>query len=311
MYYYHKSLCKKIEKEKIKSWFIFLAFSTLLLSCESTEESNLHKPLIYLNHVYLTIDSTTYSYVGISEFLQKEFALIQTKTIQADSNESWTGTYIFGKNTYIEFFNSGKEENQGLFGIGFGVEVIGGIDSLYQSITDSGKEHIEKGVRHLRTETGEIPWFYFLNSIKEDSGSLLSTWVMEYDVEYMKYKYPDIDPEKISITRELYNHKSYENNLLLKDIIEIELALKEFDHNKLKEELKLYEHQIEQEGEMIIVNGPDIKIILRAKLENKSGICRIKFSLTDKKYEQQTVLFGNKSKLILNTDRTAEWHFSI
>lgn len=313
MYYYHNSICKKMENEKIKRWFVLLVLSMLLLSCKSAEKSNHHKPFVYLNHVYVTLDSTTYSSICNSDFLKEQFANIQTKTTYADSNASWTGTYIWGQNTYIEFFDIGDVENKGYSGIGYGVEIKNGIDSLYKHFTSLGIKNITQGLRSRQIEDREIPWFYWFGFINEDSTAafILNTWLMEYNYEYMKYKFPDIDPESINISRKLYNHKSYQNNLLLKDIIEIELALNEFDHNKLFKELKNYGYQIEEKGKLIIGNGPDIKIILRSKFEKKSGICRIKFSLTDKQYEQQTVLFGNKSKLILNTDRTAEWYFNI
>ena len=302
-----------MEKEKIRYWFILLVLIMFLLSCKSNKELSHHNSSIYLNHVYLTLDSTTYSSIRNSDFLKEQFATVKTKTVRASSNTSWTGTYINGKNTYIEFFDQGGVENKGYSGIGYGIEIENGIDSLYKYFTGLGMKNITKGLMPYKIEDREIPWFYSFGFYSEDSTatSFLSTWLMEYHYEYMKYLLPDIEPESINITRELYNHKRYQNDLLLKDIIEIELALNEFDHNKLVEELKNYGYHIEQRGELLIGNGPDIKIILRAKLENKSGIYRIKFSLNDKQYEQQTVLFSTKSKLILNADRTAEWYFTI
>lgn len=315
MYYYYNSICKKMENEKIKSWFIFLVLSMLLLSCKSTEESNYHKPFIYLNHVYLTLDSTTYSSICNSDFLKDNFANCVTKTGTTDSNQSWTVTYLWGENTYIELFVTGEAENKGFSGIGFGVEIENGIDSLYNHFASLGIKNVNKGLQYRQIEDRKTPWFYSLIFSIEDSTAIsmlnIWAWVMEYDYEYMKYKYPDKNPDSLKITRKYYNQKEYRSDLLFKDIVEIELALNEFDHTRLVEHLKNYGYQIEQKGELIIGNGPDIRIILRAKSENEAGICRIKLSLTDKQYEQQTVLFGNKSKLILNADRTAEWYFNI
>jgi hypothetical protein len=127
----------------------------------------------------------------------------------------------------------------------------------------------------------------------------------------MKYKFPDIDPEKINITRELYNRKKYREDLLLKDIIEVELALDIFDYNKLDEDLRNYGFRMERMGNKIIAYGPDINIIILDKTKEKAGICRIKLSLNDHQYIEQTIDFGEKSKLILNPDKTAEWFFDI
>ncbi len=297
----------------ITTFYILFVLSLLLLSFGCAEESSRHEPLVYLNHVYVYVDSTTYSSIRDSDYLKEQFAYVETRTTYADSNSSWTGTYIWGENTYIEFFDIGNIENKGWSGIGYGVEIENGIDSLYKRFTDLGINNVVKGMRSRQTEDGEIPWFYWFGFSNEDSTAsfILNTWLMEYHPDYMKHRYPDIDPESINITRKLYTKKYYQEDLLLKNIIEIEFALDELDHNKFVEELKNYGYRMEQKGELTVARGPDIKMILRAKHEDKSGICRIKFSLTGKQYDPQTVLFGDKSKLILNKDRTAEWHFSI
>lgn len=311
MCHYYKSVTNNITKVKIGIWITFLLASTIILSCDSINRANPNHPLVYLNHIYVTVDSSTYSDICNSDYIKKKFANIKTKTIKADSNDSWTGTYIYGQNTYIEIFNSGNEINRGQSGIAFGTEICGGVDSLFKSLTDSGKKFIKKDLRHLRTETGEIPWFYQLYSTKEDSNSILSSWLMEYLIEYVKYKYPDIDPETINITRELYIHNSYKKDLLFKDIIEVEFALDEFDYKELHQELILYGYKIERMGKKLIGEGPNINIIIIDKTKEKSGICRIKFSLNENINRDKTIYFGNKAKLILRTDKTAEWHFNM
>jgi hypothetical protein len=293
-------------KYKVIGLIIFLLF----FYCQKFAVSNPHKSPIYLNHVLFTVDDTTFFTINNSDFLRDIFASIRTPTTQSDNSKSWLATYISGQNTYIELFNKSNEKNQGFSGVAFGIETVGGVDSLYRSIPDSDSSNFVKIVMPRNFETGQSPWFYYLTSTLEDSSSSLHTFVMEYDFEYMKYIFPDNDPEEINITRKLYNN-SYRDDLLLKDIIELELALNKFDTNKLLKDFKIYGYQIKHKGKLTIGTGPDIKIIIRTKSELKSGICRIKFSLTDKQYEPQTILFGHKSKLILNRDRTAEWHFDI
>ena len=296
---------------KIK--FVLFSFVILfqLTSCMNKNPLGQKGVQIYLNHVFLTVDDNVYSSIINSDFLKEKFANVRTKTTQADSNESWTGTYVSGQNTYIEIFDSGEEENRGYSGIGFGVEARGGVDSLYHLIRDSGFDQVEKSIRHLKTDTGEIPWFYYLYSTMEDSSSILSTWLMEYDPEFMNYKFKDIDPGNTDISRKLYNHESYRESLLLRDIVEFELALNRFDTDKLITELKHYGYRMKQEGESFVGKGPDIQIVIRPKTDTQSGICRIKFSLTDRLNDQKTVPFGEKSRLVLDTDGTAEWYFDI
>ena len=312
MYHSSKSATTNIRKMKFGIWITFLFTSAWILSCDRINEANLNHPLVYLSHIYVTVDSSTYSDISNSEFIKNSFADIRTETIKADSNNSWTGTYIFGQNTYIEIFNSDYEVfNSGTSGIAFGIEICGGVDSLYKSLTDSGKKYRKKSLRYRRTETGEIPWFYSLYSTKEDSSIIRFSWVQEYVVEYIKHKFPDINTEEINITRRLYNSKRYQNKLLLKDIVEVEFALDEYYYNRLQEELIFYGYKIERIGNKLIGKGPNINIIITDKTKEKSGISRIKFSLNDNQYGNKTINFGSKVKLILNIDKTAEWHFNI
>ena len=313
---FNSSLFKNISKTKFVIWITILITSTLFLSCDSNDKSKSSRPLVYLNHVFITVDRSTYSDICNSDFIKNTFASIETETIKPDSNASWTGTYITGQNTYIEIFKSGDEVNgneinQGNSGLAFGTENSGDIDSIYKSISDTQRKHIQKDLRHFRTETRDIPWFNYLYSTKRDSSSILSTWVMEYLPEYAKYKFPKIEPEAINITRQLFNHKSYKKDLLLKDIAEVEIALNEYDRIKLKEAMELYGYDVERLGNKLVGKGPNINIIIRDKNEDKTGICNIKFILNGNQHNKQIINFGTKSKLILNTDNTAVWQFSI
>lgn len=313
MLYCHNMIDNRTGRERIRCWFICLVFLVLFSSPTRAYDTIGPTPHVYLSHVYLVLDSTAYSSIWNSDFLRDNFANRVTKTVNADSAQAWTAIYIWGENTYVELFVTDEAVSNGYSGIGFGVDVAGGIDNLYEYCTNLGMTNVHKGLKHRQVEDDEIPWFYILGFASEDSTatSLLHTWVMEYDYEYMKSKYPDENHDSLQITRKYYNQKEYRNDLLFKDIIEIELALNEFDHKNLSEVLKNYGYQIEQQGNLTIGNGPDITMILRAKSEHQSGICRIKFSLNDKQYEQQTVLFGTNSRLIFRPDGMAEWFFDI
>jgi hypothetical protein len=301
------------ERGVITYLLALIALSMFLLSCNIAEEPSRHRPLVYLNHAYVCLDSTTYHSVKDSEWLREIFAFVETKTTKANSEDTWTGTYIYGKNTYIEFFDIGSTENQGWSGIGFGVEAPNGIDALHDLLIDKGVVNISKGIRTRKVEDLTIPWFHYLGFTKEDSTAtaILNTWSMEYLPNYVKYKYPDVSPDEINITRELYNKKNFRRDLMLENIIEIELALDEMERLDLFEELMHYGYILDKRGDETIAKGPDIVIVIRARATSISGICRIKFSLIDKQYEPQTISFGDKSRLILHTDRTADWHFDI
>lgn len=170
---------------------------------------------------------------------------------------------------------------------------------------------VEKKSRIRKVDNHEIPWFKYLYITQEDTNTIINTWVMEYDFEYLKFKFPDKDPDSLTISRKCYNSGVYRNDLLLKDIVEIEVALNEVDSKRLTNELELYGYEIIDENDKTIAVGPEIKIVIIPKSKDKLGISKIVFSITKELDKQKILQFGEKSILILNKDKTATWNFNI
>lgn len=66
-----------------------------------------------INHIFFTVDSLTYNELLKDEFLTKVLANTRefSSTTLADS---WTGKYIYGKNSFIEVFSQAKVKNNNL-----------------------------------------------------------------------------------------------------------------------------------------------------------------------------------------------------
>ena len=84
---------------------------------------------IEFNHLYVTLDPETLDSIGKSEFISQENCTISRNTVKTDL-ESWTGTYLMGKHTYLELFPPGGAEGlrEGFSGIGFNSQQPGQID---------------------------------------------------------------------------------------------------------------------------------------------------------------------------------------
>lgn len=272
------------------------------------------RPPVFLNHVIVYIDSIAYAAVGSSDFMTSTFGYCKEKSVAADGGQSsWTGTYVIGENTAVEFFKIVKPRNVGFSAMGFSVEAKGGVEALSDHLTDMGMTNFMRQMRRYEVNGVDMPANDFLAFIPEDTvtETLLSTFVMEDQKEFILSMYSEMNPDSVDITRKCKNRKAYRPDLLLQDITEVELALIDYDYHKLTRELTSYGYQIEQTEEVIRAYGPDIQVILRPKSESQVGICRIRFSLTDKPYEEHEEVFSDKSKLVLNSDRSADWFFSI
>ena len=301
------------ELKKLKSIWCCIALFLLLVisSCATNEVSSHPKSNVVLNHIILTVDQTTFTSIIKSEFIKDTFSAIKISSPQSGSSDSWSRAYIYGQNTYIELFSRDNLKSEDFSGVGFGVDAAGDLDTLLYSIPDSLSDDFTKQTMYKNTDKGKQPWFYFITSTTAYTDYKLRIFVMEYDYDFIKSRFLDIDPEAINITRKLYNHQQYRDDLLLKDIIEFDLALNDFDTRKLVEELHIFNYKVVQKENTITGTGPDIRVNIKRKTEHASGICRIKFSLTNRDYESQTIQFSDRSKLILKDNRTAEWYFTI
>ena len=90
---------------------------------------------IEFNHLYVTLDTETLESIAKSEFISQEFCTISRDTVETDK-ESWAGTYLRGKHSYLELFAPGGAEGfrEGFSGIGFNSKQAGQIDIVEEKL---------------------------------------------------------------------------------------------------------------------------------------------------------------------------------
>ncbi len=292
----------------------FILFLNIIASftlfCTGKKNNDKKIPPIYLNHISIVMDSLTYSDIYNSDFLKNEFCAFHAGTVTAADSQSWTGAYIFGEKTYIEFFKSADQNSVRLTGIGFGVDIIGGTATLYNYINRQMPNKAEKIVRNKMINNREIPWFTFLFLSSKDTNRSLRTWVMEYDLDFMKFKYPHKHPDSLTISRKCSLSNVYRTDLLLKDIIAIEIVLNNAELKQLTNELQLYGYDIVNKKDELIAVGPDMRIKIIMGAQSNVSITKIIFSLTKAIDRQMVFRFGRSSSLLLNINKTAVWRFN-
>jgi Family of unknown function (DUF5829) len=182
--------------KKLKSTvmrIVFVSISLILLIMfgafnkkrEDTNNTGFRKNIKF-NHLFIVIDDSTYKYLIDSLKFPENFAKTSENTTGSGS-DSWTGKYIYGISNYLEIFKPGGAKGTafGDFGLGFGTNKFGTIDSLqnyWMKTLDS--IHIENMVI---TDSGKSsPWFKSVSIPNVDSLKI-SAWVMENSREEMNY----------------------------------------------------------------------------------------------------------------------------
>jgi hypothetical protein len=266
-------------------------------------------PPVYLNHVYTVLDSITYTAIQSSTFLKDEFANFTEETKVSNNGKTWTGLYLYGEKTYIEFFQAGKfpqfKSNES--GMGFGVEKKGGVNLYYQRLKKIFDKQAETGLV-TRFEKGvDIPWFYDTGVNYHDNDQTFFDWLMEYEPTYLQRMYADLKPEENGITRKQNLSRDFKKEGLFGNITEVNIALDSKEKERLVKELQAFNYKISKVKSKIIANGPEVKFII---VDNSmtNGITSLKIALTRKMEGRTVYKFGANSVLELKGE-TAHWIF--
>jgi hypothetical protein len=276
-------------------------------------------PKVYLNHFYLVVDSLTYNDIVESSFIKNEFAHFEERTTIVGEGESYSGAYVYGENTYFEFFDESKSQDfmpTGLTsGMAFGVEKKDELKIIQQKFKD-----YKNGIYALRSRelNGiQIPWFSMTAVFYGNTAPDIMTWVMEYHEDFLKKWHPDLAPSSHGIMRKdillRYAAKIAKPDRpidkILKDVVQINLNLNKEDLEILRGELSVFNYTFTQQENEHVCSGPDVKFFVTLIDSGKGKITGIKMSTHHNRKKEESFFFGNKSRLIIHTDNTATWKF--
>jgi hypothetical protein len=264
---------------------------------------------IEFNHLYVTLDPETLESISQSEFIGQQFCTISRDTVKTDL-ESWTGTYLRGKHTYLELFPPGGAEGlkEGFSGIAFNSPQAGQLDIVEEKLRSllGSKETLSYlQVRH--TEVGQVPWFHYL-SINPAQREAFASWLMEFHQDYLDYK-------NIKLTSEgCFSRSAYLKDLntsetsLFDDISEVHLELTAPEHKELALLLQSFGYNSSTVGDITTYNSHNFMIKVCHKVAPRYRITKVVCTLKEQLQQENTLTFGQNAQL--NVGRSlAIWEF--
>jgi Family of unknown function (DUF5829) len=239
-------------------------------------------PAIYLNHLFVVLDSETYAAMVNNTLLRQQFAPSVVRTT-ARTDITYTGLYFFGKHTYIELFDakdspSGKHADSA---IAFGVEQPGAL----AAIQAASQGELGKVVQIQRPYEGrQIPWFSMASSSETKAGSPLSLWLMEYDPEYLHQFYPQLavgSAPPVDITRagaltRMRSTLPPVRDPLLEDVFEITVAADSVASAQLSQMAKVLGLAESRSGTTTTLEGTDFSIVVVPGTDANHGIRKLR-----------------------------------
>jgi sorbitol-specific phosphotransferase system component IIA len=188
---------------------------------------------VTINHVYLAIDSATMSALNGNIFMKDELAGAEFRKTELSNSQSYTGLYLYGKNSYFEFLQD-TETPIGFTGIGFGIESPRGFDNFVENVR-SKTNFVEVSLQERNLGASQVKWYnslWFMDSIIYVQDSLaynempIYCWVMSYHEDYFKHKGLPISGDgRLTAASYLSQHNLIRTGKIIKDFTGMKLQL--------------------------------------------------------------------------------------
>jgi hypothetical protein len=284
----------------------------VLLQAAATSAQQL--PPVFLNHVPMFFDQATLDDLANSAFL-RDFSAFGKATTQRDGGKwSYTGAYVLGKETYVEFLPVGTVVAPGEEGMLPGTVAFGmWIDNREQLplVCDSLKTDT-KGVCEvaMQKDGQDLKWYDQARAKYPPNPSFRTrSFVMAiYGGEDLKKRFPDLKPDEDGTTREKALKRIYAPGKLLHAITGVRLTVNSVERERLSQEFRAYGYEIRKEGDKTIASGREFELVMVPDAADGSRQVAISMKLNRAKDGPQAVKIGETSEMRFNGD-SAVWYF--
>lgn len=137
---------------------------------------------MFLNHLYTMADPATVTALQQNAFLKNEFVDVEVRTtVRPDT--TYTGTYLNGATTYLEFFPTGTfGYPQGVTGIALGTEGSAGDDDALRTTWSAAFDGGVSPVTPISRDVDGVntPWFDLVAPTYFDTSDYTALWSMQY-----------------------------------------------------------------------------------------------------------------------------------
>ncbi len=265
-------------------------------------------PLLAFNHSWAMLDRETADAIEHSEYLG-QFADRRINTGN-DGTSTWTGRYLLGKETYLEFFGPGDAPDAVAGDTGLAVSADK--DGDLAVATDNLRKLVADPVEFTQvTDLGDgnpIPWFDVTYTTA--TYDTFFSWAMEYREEFLddpRLSFPPAAYEG-DVSRDRYNRDRYLDHQM-RDVIGIQIATTAEDIEKM---VPLWRAagitiRVLKDGGVLAFDGMTTIRLLPVPAE-EAGLRNVIFALNEPAEEPATETIGN-STLHVGPGAYALWTF--
>ncbi|MEM1380519.1 MAG: DUF5829 family protein [Pseudomonadota bacterium] len=297
----------------------FYSVLALLILCGCVTDRG-EKPASYanLNHFYLVVDPETANAIATLPLLE---TMVGRRVDDPDEpGQTYAGTYLYGQQTYAEFFSPRGYDLTvedpapvGLFGIAVGGDRVGDLDQVAAAM-DSRAIPYDRSLRTFTTRDGEELGRFEKINLKGASDRHNMVWVMQYHAELFALIRETSDDASIqtmssdSVSREVYNVGRYEPGLQIRDIARLKLAITPSEEQPFIDILGAAGFVITTTPNGFFALGNDVELEFAVVKDGSVGVSEIEFALHRAPCEAKSIPIGS-SQLAIGPGAVATWRF--
>ena len=229
---------------------------------------------MYLNHLYVVLDESTFNNLCSSDFVVNEFASVDTGLPDFLPPNRRLTVCSSVVNTPISNSTAPKKFKApvGNSGIGMSTEQQGAIDQMYVRLENEAPSKVQSKLVHWNDGNGSsVPWYTVVYRDQPDSTGFTS-WVSEYHEYFLPALYPDLGSEARGIRREDFLAPQFDDECCLRDIIEITVALHEPQKSRYIHELELLGCVSRAEADEVVLEGPNLRMVVTDATTERDGV---------------------------------------
>jgi hypothetical protein len=299
-----------------------------------TSPRNDHPPLppVYFNHLYAVLDDKTYRAIQASDFLRSAFSGVERRVTRTAAGETWTGTYFYGFDNYVEFFgvSAGQhwqpQAEAGWAGLAFSSDQPGGAAAVAQRIEAVFGYTPYSELRQLQTPDKTVNWFYNVRLAESVGLPSFDSFLMEFHPDIFKHKGIDLPPGSPP-TRQAYlspwniddparqSQGAPAPGLrrgapVFKRVLGATFAIPEAPALAYSAVLEALGYTRREGSDQLTLSAHGFDLVLQTGRPcNECRLVSIQLQMARPSVAPMSFLFAPGSRLVLNEDLTAVWHF--
>jgi len=287
-------------------------------------------PPIFFNHLYIILDDRTYRAIQASGFLRTAFPGWEQRTTVTAAGETWSGTYYYCQENYLEFFgeSTGKhwqsKAKEGWAGLAFSSDRSGGVDAVRRRMQEVlGYEPFSE-LRKLNVKGNPVNWFYTVRLAEAVGLESFDSWVMEYHPDIYQLKGIEL-PAGGELTRRAYlspwnpgtpaspAHDRRQTIPVFSKVIAATIKMSASQAARYSRIIQELGYALKQETGQILLSAHDFSLTIRlqpeAAIPAGYRLSSLRLEMAGPSIAPVTFVFPPRSRMVLNEDLTADWLF--